>query len=74
MTKQSKTIANTIRVAREVKPHSFPKKKDKAGGGSVNESLHVKSPGSLMRLHPAMDIPGVHIRTAETGEPVFKKG
>jgi hypothetical protein len=27
--------------------------------------------GGLTRLHPAMNIPGVHIRTAEAGEPIF---
>jgi hypothetical protein len=27
--------------------------------------------GGMIKLHPAMKIPGVHIRTAEAGEPFF---
>jgi len=32
----------------------------------------ARQPSQMMRLHPAMNIPGVHIRTAETGEPIFR--
>ena len=28
--------------------------------------------GGMIPLHPAMNIPGVHIRTAESGEPIFR--
>lgn len=31
----------------------------------------VLNPDRMMRIHPAMRIPGVHIRTAEAGEPIF---
>jgi hypothetical protein len=27
--------------------------------------------GGSVRMHPALNIPGVHIRTAEAGEPFF---
>jgi hypothetical protein len=27
--------------------------------------------GGMIKVHPAMNIPGVHIRTAEAGEPFF---
>jgi hypothetical protein len=42
-----------------------------------NASSHAKEaqgnkPEEMMRLHPAMRIPGVHIRTAEAGEPIFR--
>lgn len=30
--------------------------------------------GGMVPLHPAMNIPGVHIRTAEAGEPIFHGG
>jgi hypothetical protein len=42
-----------------------------AKGGSVISRLR-KRPDDLMQLHPAMRIPGVHIRTAEAGEPIFR--
>jgi hypothetical protein len=39
-----------------------------AGGGSVISRLRGDK---AMAIHPALNIPGVHIRTAEAGEPVF---
>lgn len=47
-----------------------PKPDGYASGGSVISQLR-KRPGQMMRVHPAMKIPGVHIRTAESGEPIF---
>jgi len=41
-----------------------------ASGGSVISQLR-KRPSQMMRIHPAMNIPGVHIRTAEAGMPKF---
>lgn len=41
-----------------------------ASGGSVISQLR-KRPSEMMRIHPALNIPGVHIRTAEAGEPFF---
>jgi hypothetical protein len=43
-------------------PQSFAK------GGSVITRLRGNK---AMPLHPALSIPGVHIRTAEAGEPIF---
>jgi hypothetical protein len=37
-----------------------------ASGGSVISRMRKKP-----ARHPALDIPGVHIRTAEAGEPIF---
>lgn len=44
-----------------------------ARGGSVISQLRKRgaAPGNLMRLHPAMKIPGVHIITSEAGDPFF---
>jgi hypothetical protein len=44
-----------------------------AKGGSVISQLRkrVHEEKEMMPLHPAMKIPGVHIRTAEAGEPFF---
>ena len=39
-----------------------------AKGGSVIARLRDNK---MIPLHPALNIPGVHIRTAEAGEPVF---
>ena len=41
-----------------------------ASGGSVISQMR-KRPSQMMRIHPAMNIPGVHIRTAEAGMPKF---
>lgn len=41
-----------------------------AKGGSVISQLR-KRKREPMPIHPAMRIPGVHIRTAEAGEPIF---
>jgi hypothetical protein len=35
-----------------------------------DEAEH-KAHGGMTRMHPALNIPGVHIRTAEAGEPIF---
>ena len=50
------------------KPEGF------ASGGSVISKLRNRGskPDEMMQLHPAMRIPGVHIRTAEAGEPIFR--
>lgn len=47
-----------------------PRDRGYASGGSVISQLR-RRPGQMMRIHPAMKIPGVHIRTAEAGEPKF---
>jgi len=39
-----------------------------ADGGEVEQEL---ARGGKTRIHPALNIPGVHIRTAEAGEPLF---
>jgi hypothetical protein len=39
-----------------------------AKGGSVIARMRGNK---TMPLHPALNIPGVHIRTAEAGEPTF---
>lgn len=39
-----------------------------AKGGSVISRLRGNK---AMPMHPALNIPGVHIRTAEAGEPFF---
>jgi hypothetical protein len=39
-----------------------------AEGGSVISRLRAKK---ATARHPALNIPGVHIRTAEAGEPIF---
>ncbi len=39
-----------------------------ANGGEVEQEL---ARGGMTRMHPALNIPGVHIRTAEAGEPFF---
>ena len=46
----------------------------RASGGSVVSQLRHRggNPNGLMRLHPAMNIPGVHIRSAEAGDPIFR--
>ena len=36
----------------------------------AGEETH-KARGGMIKFHPAMNIPGVHIRTAEAGEPFF---
>lgn len=47
-----------------------PRPEGFASGGSVISQLR-KRPSEMMRIHPALNIPGVHIRTAEAGEPFF---
>jgi hypothetical protein len=44
-----------------------------ASGGSVISRLRKRKNPDIgpMPIHPAMNIPGVHIRTAEAGEPFF---
>ena len=47
-----------------------------ADGGDVNadedeEGAEHKASGGMTRMHPALSIPGVHIRTAKAGEPFF---
>ena len=43
-----------------------------ASGGSVISQLRKRRPeNDIEPIHPAMRIPGVHIRTAEAGEPFF---
>ena len=41
----------------------------KAKPGSTPEDGFAR--GGMTRMHPALKIPGVHIRTAEAGEPLF---
>lgn len=47
-----------------------PKPEGYAKGGSVISRLRKRG-SEPMPIHPAMNIPGVHIRTAEAGEPFF---
>jgi hypothetical protein len=43
-----------------------------ASGGSVISRLRKRrQENDIEPIHPAMRIPGVHIRTAEAGEPFF---
>ena len=46
-----------------------PKETDirKSEGGDVEKKKNRRQ----KKLHPALNIPGVHIRTAEAGEPFF---
>ena len=46
-------------------------KKPKKGAEEPMARGGVPSPDRMMRVHPAMRIPGVHIRTAEAGDPIF---
>ena len=39
-----------------------------ADGGEVEDNF---ARGGMTRIHPALNIPGVHIHTAEAGEPIF---
>jgi len=42
-----------------------------ARGGSAIEMLRGNKHHKTTASHPALNIPGVHIRTAEAGEPIF---
>ena len=45
-----------------------------AHGSDFAKGGIARNPSQMMRLHPAMSIPGVHIRTAEAGDPIFRGG
>ena len=42
-----------------------------AAADEDEEGAEHKARGGMTRMHPALNIPGVHIRTAEAGEPFF---
>jgi hypothetical protein len=54
-----------------VKSKEKKPKKPKKGAEEPMARGGVPSPDRMMRVHPAMRIPGVHIRTAEAGNPIF---
>jgi hypothetical protein len=54
-----------------VKSKEKKPKKPKKGAEEPMARGGVPSPDRMMRVHPAMRIPGVHIRTAEAGDPIF---
>lgn len=54
-----------------VKSKEKKPKKPKKGTEEPMARGGVPSPDRMMRVHPAMRIPGVHIRTAEAGDPIF---
>jgi hypothetical protein len=51
-----------IRRAEEIADAPIPEPEHK---------IHEIDEDEMMPVHPALNIPGVHIRTAEAGEPVF---
>lgn len=64
--KKSRAERTALRIAKSITPspalHAFKK------GGKA------KPRAKRARRHPALNIPGVHIRTAEAGEPIFSGG
>ena len=64
--KKNRAEQTALRIAKAVKPspalQAFKK------GGKAKPQARKGKP------HPALNIPGVHIRTAEAGEPIFSGG
>lgn len=81
MDARKRLIEDALRLARESKANPMQgfaiggmtkaKKAKKAKGKTHEGRVFPVIGDELTPFHPAMNIPGVHIRTAEAGEPIF---